>query len=332
MVHCRYSQLTKTLNSMQNNNLNVVVLAGGSSAEADVSRQSAAQVKLALMNTGFQVSVVELDRNCPSELIKIQPDVVFPALHGPPGEDGTVQGLLEMLGLCYVGSDVRGSAMAMDKAVAKSIFKRHGLPIIDDYIVEPSADLAATAADIERLLGPRVAIKPLNQGSALGVQLLPNGGDIAAALAQCLAFGRCLVEPFILGREVTVGVLETPKGSKAHPVIEICTAENEWYDYHNRYTPGQSSHVMPAEVSEELAEQLRSTALSAHKALGLRDLSRSDFILTDTDQIVLLEVNALPGMTPVSLYPEGAAAIGYEFAALIEHLVLRAFRRGQTKR
>ena len=133
---------------MHNNNLNVVVLAGGSSAEAKVSRQSAAQVKLALVNTGFQVEVVELDINCPSELIKIQPDVVFPALHGPPGEDGTVQGLLEMLGLSYVGSDVRGSAMAMDKAVAKSIFKRHGLPIIDDYIVEPSADLATTAKEI----------------------------------------------------------------------------------------------------------------------------------------------------------------------------------------
>jgi D-alanine-D-alanine ligase len=327
MVHCRHSQLTKTIEFMQNKNLNVVVLAGGSSAEAEVSRQSAAQVKLALSNTGFRVAVVELDKDCPSELLKIRPDVVFPALHGPPGEDGTVQGLLEMLALCYVGSDVRGSAMAMDKAVAKSIFKRHGLPIMEDYIVEPGLDLAASAKDIERLLGPSVVIKPLNQGSALGVQLLPNGGDIATALEQCLVFGRCLVEPFVLGREVTVGVLETDDGSKAHPVIEICTAENEWYDYHNRYTPGQSNHVMPAQMSDELTEQLQSTALLAHNALGLRDLSRADFILTDTDQIVLLEVNALPGMTPVSLYPEGAAAIGYDFDALIEHLVMRAFNR-----
>ena len=314
---------------MQNKKINVVVLAGGSSAEAEVSRQSAAQVELALNNTGFQVVVVELDKNCPSELLKIQPDVVFPALHGPPGEDGTVQGLLEMLALCYVGSDVRGSAMAMDKAVAKGIFKRHGLPVIEDYIVQPGANLTTTAKDIERLLGPRVAIKPLNQGSALGVQLLPNGGDIAAALEQCLAFGRCLVEPFVLGREVTVGVLDTEDGCKAHPVIEICTAENEWYDFHNRYTPGQSSHVMPAQMSDALAEQLQNAALLAHKALGLRDLSRADFILTDTDQIVLLEVNALPGMTPVSLYPEGAAAIGYDFDALIEHLVIRAFKRGK---
>ena len=315
---------------MQNRRLNVVVLAGGSSAEAEVSRQSAAQVKLALMHTGFQVEVVELNKNCTSELLKIQPDVVFPALHGPPGEDGTVQGLLEMLELCYVGSDVRGSAMAMDKAVAKSIFKRHGLPIIDDYIVQPGANLEAAAIEIEQLLGPCVAIKPLNQGSALGVQLLPNGGDIAAALEQSLAFGRCLVEPFVVGKEVTVGVLETDEGTKAHPVIEICTAENEWYDYHNRYAPGQSSHVMPAQVSDELTQQLQHTALQAHKALGLRDLSRSDFILTDTNQIVLLEVNALPGMTPVSLYPEGAGAIGYDFDALIEHLVVRAFKRGQS--
>lgn len=316
---------------MQKKKPNVVVLAGGSSMEAEVSRQSAAQVQRALQNSGFQVAVVELDKDCASRLLKIQPDVVFPALHGPPGEDGTVQGLLEILEICYVGSDVRGSAMAMDKAVAKSIFKRQGLPVIDDYIVAADADLNATAGEIERLLGPNIVIKPLNQGSALGVQLLPNGGDIKAALAQCLAFGSCLVEPFILGREVTVGILETPSGSKAHPVIEICTAANEWYDYHNRYTPGQSNHIMPAEISDELTEKLQNTALIAHRALGLRDLSRSDFILTDAGQVVLLEVNALPGMTPVSLYPEGAAAIGYGFDELIEHLVMRAFDRGTAR-
>ena len=310
--------------------LRVAILAGGSSAEAQVSRNSAAQIEQALVDSGHKTQVIELNDHCVQALLTMQPDVVFPALHGPPGEDGTVQGMLEMLHLPYVGSDVRGSALAMDKAIAKSVFVRQGLPVSEDYIVHPGDDLSAAAEAIQAQLGARVALKPLNQGSAIGVQLLPNGGDIAAALRGSIEYGSCLVEPYIEGREMTVGVLQLQEERLVHPVIEIHTPVGAWYDYEHRYTAGQSEHVLPASISHDLGHRLQAIAASAHQALGLRDLSRADFILTGEDEIYLLEVNALPGMTPVSLYPEGAAAIGYPFKRLVHTLVKQAFQRGHS--
>jgi D-alanine-D-alanine ligase len=311
-----------------NTSLTIAILAGGSSAEAQVSRNSAAQIEQALAESGHTTHVIELDATCAQALLAVQPDVVFPALHGPPGEDGTVQGMLEMLRLPYVGSDVRGSALAMDKAIAKSVFVRQGLPVSGDYIVHLGDDLSVAAEAIQAQLGARVALKPLNQGSAIGVQLLRNGGDIAAALTAAIEFGSCLVEPYIEGREMTVGVLQLASECLPHPVIEIRTPKDEWYDYEHRYTAGQSEHVIPAPLAAALSDRLQAIAVTAHQALGLRDLSRADFIVTDEDEIYLLEVNALPGMTPVSLYPEGAAAIGFSFQQLVNTLVAEAHLRG----
>jgi len=311
----------------QDTPLLVAILAGGPSAEAEVSRNSAAQIQTALQAGGHKTRVIELNDHCAKELMAMAPDVVFPALHGPPGEDGTVQGLLEILGVPYVGSDVHGSAIAMDKAIAKALFQRHGLPVCPDVIVQPDQDLHAAAADIEQRLGQRIAIKPLNQGSAIGVQLLPEGGDIEAALTSSLQHGPCLVEPFVAGREMTVGVLQLENDYTVHPVIEIRTPENQWYDFEHRYTPGHSEHIMPAQVSRELTNQLQQIALTSHRCLGLRDLSRADFIVTEQGEVYLLEVNTLPGMTPTSLYPEGAAATGYPFEALVNALIQNAFQR-----
>ena len=314
---------------MSNGPYTVAVLMGGASAEAEVSRNSARQVCQALIDKGHSTHAIELNADCPQALIDLEADVVFPALHGPPGEDGTVQGLLTMLGLPYVGSDVRGSALAMDKSVAKHVFRHAGLPVTEDIVVSAdTSDLAAAARNVEARLGPTIAIKPLNQGSAIGVTPLPNGGDIEAALRAALSYGGCLVEPFVMGKEITVGVLEVDDTLLPHPVIEIVTASEQWYDYENRYTPGQSQHLMPAPLDTALAQQLQDIAMTAHRALGLSDLSRADFIVTDSGAITLLEVNTLPGMTPTSLYPEGAAAIGYDFAELMDHLVTRAATRG----
>ena len=312
------------------NALSVAVLAGGPSAEAEVSRHSAKQIQLALERADYSTQVFELDKHCVSALLALSPDVVFPALHGPPGEDGTVQGMLEMLQLPYVGSDVHGSAMAMDKATAKRIFQRHSLPISEDYVVTPGQDIVAACSKIKQQLGSALAIKPLNQGSAIGVQLLRDDGDLAQALNQAHQFGSCLVEPFIQGREMTVGVLQLGSELLMHPVIEIQTPKDQWYDFEHRYAVGKSEHFIPAKISPALAEQLQSVAYDAHLALGLRDLSRADFIVTDDDQVYLLEVNALPGMTPTSLYPEGAAAIGYSFEQLVHALVQNAYRRRAT--
>lgn len=323
---------------MTSQSLKIAVLKGGYAAEAEVSRNSAREVNNALMEAGHNSECIELDHQCAANLLKMNPDVVFPALHGPPGEDGTVQGFLEIMQLAYVGSGVRGSALAMDKALAKSTFRKAGLPILGGRVVSPTDDLEQLAANIIDELGPRLALKPLNQGSAIGVQLLPNGGDLHSALAAVLEYGPALVEPFVMGREITVGVLqhdhvaETDKTSyEVHPVIEIVTASGEWYDYTNRYAAGKSDHVIPAALSNECTSALQAIAVQAHIELGLKDLSRADFIVTDNEEIYLLEVNTLPGMTPTSLYPDGARYLGYSFPELLDLLVKQAYQRHHHK-
>ncbi len=307
----------------------IAVLMGGPSAEAEVSRRSAAEVASALQQSGFKAELVELDATVTAALMALSPDVVFPALHGPPGEDGTVQGYLEILGLPYVGSGVHGSAAAMDKALAKAVFRRVGLPVAEDLVFPSGADPAAAAESVLAKLGDRVVIKPLAQGSAIGVTPIANGGDLRAPLEAALALGDgVLVEPYVLGREITVGVLDLDgEKARAFPVIEIRTAADEWYDYENRYAVGGSEHVIPAPMPDSLTASLQRIALEAHEALGLRDLSRADFIVTDSDEIVLLEVNSLPGMTPTSLYPDGARAIGINFPELVAELVRSAAAR-----
>jgi D-alanine-D-alanine ligase len=307
----------------------VAVLMGGPSAEAAVSRVSGREVAAGLEASGHRAVPLELDGTCVRRLLDLAPDVVFPALHGPPGEDGTVQGLLEMLHLPYVGSDVHGSALAMDKSLAKAVFRRLGLPVADEVVLEPGTPSAAAAREVRERLGERVVIKPLRQGSALGIARLPNGGDAEPDIRAALDFGHgVLVEPFVQGREVTVGVLDLHgEPARALPVIEIRTAPDEWYDYTNRYTQGKSEHVIPAPLPAPVLGALQTIALRAHHGLGLRDLSRADFLVTDEDTIVLLEVNTLPGMTPTSLYPDAAAAAGTGFAELMDALVRSAARR-----
>lgn len=306
--------------------MKVAVLAGGASAEADISRSSAAGIAGALAERGHDVATLEMDRELVDNLRAFAPDVAVPMLHGPPGEDGTVQGLLTMLELPFVGSDVRGCAVAMDKHVAKALFRAEGLPVAPDLLVPAASDPRAAAATVTERLGPRVVVKPLRQGSALGLTPLPNGGDLVAPLSEALAFGDgVLVERYVLGKEITVGVLdEHGRDAIALPVIEIAVAEGEWYDYRNRYTPGRSEHRRPA-LPPELVAELQAMALRAHRCLGLRDLSRTDFIVDE--DICVLEVNALPGMTPTSLFPDACATLGIDFGELAERLAESALRR-----
>ena len=310
----------------------VAVLQGGASREAQVSRVSAAGVAEALRSAGHRVTLIELDRTAAGQLAGLRPDVVFPALHGPPGEDGTVQGLLEMLEMSYVGSGVRGSALAMDKAVAKALFRRAGLPVADDLLISPRRPVREAAQAIRSALGDRVVIKPVCLGSAIGVMRLPDGGEVEQPLRRALEFGPALVEPFVTGREITVGVLDLHgEPPQAFPVIEIRTAPDEWYDTVNRYSADGSEHMLPAPLPEAVTRELQRIALDAHQALDLRDLSRADFLVDDRDAITLLEVNSMPGMTPTSLYPDGARAVGLEFPTLLDALVESAMRRGSPR-
>ena len=312
-------------------NRDIAVICGGPSKEADVSRSSAREVVKALESVGARVASFELDHDLTRKLLASTVEVVFPVLHGSPGEDGTVQGYLDILGLPYVGSGVHASASAMDKSLAKAIFGRAGLPVCRDLVFGPRARATDAAKLTRATLGDRVVVKPLKQGSAIGVTPVMNGGDLVAPFELALSFGDgALVEPFVLGREVTVGVLDLEgEAPRAFPPIEIKTPTGTWYDFKHRYTVGESEHLIPANVSAAVRAKLERVAIDAHVALGCSDLSRADFIVADDDEIVLLEVNTLPGMTPTSLYPDGARAIGLSFAALMEALVESAVRRGR---
>ena len=307
--------------------LKIAVISGGDSAEAEVSRSSANGVTQALLANYPNTQNFELDSSLTSNLLEFGPDVVFPILHGPPGEDGTLQGYLEILGFKYVGSPVQASAVAMDKIIAKQVFATVGLPLAEQVVVERSMSIAECVAQ-SRELGPDVVVKPASQGSALGVTRVGNENELSTALIEAFQYDpRLLIEQRIFGREITVGVLETASGLEALPVTEIITPENTWYDYEHRYTVGLSDHVIPAPLPEAQLERLQVIAVEAHRALGCRDLSRADFVVASDDQEVILEVNTLPGMTPTSLYPDAAAFDGYDFEKLVSHLVEQAAAR-----
>lgn len=307
-------------------NARIAVVVGGRSSEAEVSRSSGAAVAQALTDAGAAVvQLVEMDDQVVRALLQLEPDVVFPAVHGAPGEDGTLQGCLEMLGLPYVGSGVAASAAAMHKALAKALFLRAGLAVAPDRLHRPGSAVDADA--LLALLGGEVVVKPASQGSALGVRFVDDAAELARHLDD--TDHELLVEARVRGRELTVGVLD-PVGAPARtlPVIEITTPEGSWYDYTHRYTPGLSGHLIPAPISPELTSTLEHAALQAHRALGCRDLSRADFIVTPAEGYVLLEVNTLPGMTGTSLYPDAARHAGVEFPALCQALVSSALARG----
>ena len=305
------------------------ILEGGSSAEAEVSRSSAAQINEALKAQGYETMLIDIGQTqLTDQILAFRPDVIFPALHGPVGEDGTIQGFLEILAIPYVGSNVRGSSLAMDKSVSKKIFDSLTIPTAAGIMVdELPISINSLQQNIEENLGEKIVIKPVNQGSALGVEIVSDLSDLKTRLIRSLDYGPCLIESFIEGREITVGVLDIGGQTKPTPVIEVVTPENEWYNFTNRYGKNLSEHIIPASLPDSVSKSLQDFATSAHKGLGLRDLSRADFIVSGEGEVVILEVNTLPGMTETSLYPDGAKHLGYTFPDLIQLLIEEAFSR-----
>jgi D-alanine-D-alanine ligase len=271
-----------------------------------------------------------LDQTIGEQLSTRGVDVVFPVLHGPPGEDGTFQGFLEICGMPYVGSGVHASACGMDKIVSKHLFRNAGLPVAKDATVHRSEDLERAMHRVSERLGSDVVVKPSRQGSALGVTFAGDSQQLEDALRTALSFDEWVIcEERIAGKEITVGLLERD-GLEALPTIEVRTPQGTWYDYEHRYTEGLSEHVIPPDISEVQDRATREIARQAHLALGCRDLSRVDFVVPKEGEPILLEVNTLPGMTPTSLYPDGAAAAGITFEDLVAHLVQRASKRRVT--
>ncbi len=305
----------------------IAVVCGGTSAEAEVSRVSGRGVAVALRERYDKVVLLELETNIADALKDNGVGLVFPALHGPPGEDGTFQGFLETLGLPYVGSGVHASACAMDKIVSKHLFRDAGLPVARDVVAYREEGPRTSARRVVDTLGSHVVVKPARQGSALGVAFPRDTDELEAALRDAFVYdSRALVEERIGGREITVGLLERD-GVEALPAIEIRTPTGAWYDFEHRYTPGLSEHLLPAPLPEAQYRRTQEIAKRAHRILGCRDLSRVDFVVPETGDPIVLEVNTLPGMTPTSLYPEAAKAAGLPFPELVAYLVERAYSR-----
>ncbi len=296
--------------------MRVAVLHGGMSAEREVSLRSGAQVIEALRKAGFEVQPVVVGEDLGALIAALtpKPDVVFNALHGRFGEDGTIQGVLDYLGIPYTHSGVRASAMAMDKAAAKAVFSAAGLPVAPHRVID-----VAELADHDPLPPPYV-VKPVNEGSSVGVSIVYPGDNKRAEIIANWHYGPAMVEQYVPGRELTVGVLE----DRALVVTEIISNE-KFYDYTAKYAAGGSRHVLPAEVPENIAAAAKDIAVAAHRALGCRGASRADLRYDETTgRVVLLEVNTQPGMTPTSLLPEQAAYVGLDFPALCAWMVERA--------
>lgn len=289
----------------------VAVLMGGLSAEREVSLSSGRECARALREAGYTVVELDAGADLAERLRALAPDAVFNALHGRWGEDGCVQGILEWLRIPYTHSGVLASALAMDKTRAKAAFRAAGLPV-PEGVLAPAAEVRA-----RHVLPPPYVVKPNAEGSSVGVYIVHDAANGPPALAPDMP-DVVMVETYAPGRELTVSVL----GDRALCVTDILT--DGWYDYDAKYRPGGSRHVCPAEIPADVAEACRDYALRAHRALGCRGLSRSDFRWDEArgvKGILLLETNTQPGMTPTSLSPEQARAEGMTFADLCRWLV-----------
>jgi D-alanine-D-alanine ligase len=296
----------------------VAVLMGGWSSEREVSLSSGKGCVGALERAGFAVTPIDLTRDMAAlvQALTPKPDVVFNILHGPFGEDGRVQGLLDMMGIPYTNSGALASAVAMDKQVSREMFRAAGLPIAPGDVLDRPMLLAR--AEPAR---PYV-VKPINEGSSVGVHVVFEGDNITLQqiAADLAAHARVLVEKFIPGREIQVAVM----GERALGAIEIRT-RRRFYDYIAKYTPGESEHLMPAPIHPDAYRAACELGIASHKALGCRGISRVDLRYDDTGgepgRFVVLEVNTQPGMTPTSLVPEIAAKAGISFEQLVTWMV-----------
>jgi len=305
-------------------NERIAVVLGGPSTERDVSIASGRAVAAALARLGYDAQTLDFDADFVDAIRTLAPDVVFNALHGPGGEDGTVQGILEWLRVPYTGSDLRSCALALDKHLTKKLLSAEGLPTAawDTFDFD-----GGTLPLLPGSLNLPLVVKPRDEGSSAGISIVRTHEEWSRAMLDLSEHrSRILAEEFIDGREFGCGVLfET-----ALPIVEIVPQGREFYDYEAKYSPGGSRHVTPARIDDDLAHRLQMLALSTHRMLGLRDYSRTDFIVSPGGRPYILEINALPGLTPTSLFPDVCAAAGIPFDALVNRLVHAALDRGRT--
>jgi D-alanine-D-alanine ligase len=301
----------------------VAVLIGGRSSEREISIKTGKQIAGALAGKGYDMKEIDPANALVSSLQDFQPDVVFIALHGKYGEDGTIQGLLDLLGFPYTGSGVLSSALCMDKAVAKKLMIYEGIPTPSFRIITEPLEQGEENGLIKEL-GLPLVVKPANQGSAIGVSIVRKAVDLGKALGTALKYDQAvLLEKFVEGIELTASVLGT-REPRVLPLIEI-VSETEFYDYTAKYSLGMSHHIIPARISPQAAAKVEELALRTYRAMGCRQLARVDFMLNEQSEPFVLETNTIPGMTETSLFPDSARAAGISFAELVSLLVDEAF-------
>lgn len=310
---------------MATTKLRVALLAGGVSAEREVSLKSARQVYEALDKAKYDVTRYDPRDDLP-RLVQDAPriDVALIILHGRLGEDGTIQGFLDSLGIPYQGSGVLGSALAMNKILSKRLYEQEGLPVAP-YVIADRTRPSDPRAVAERL-GLPVVVKPEHEGSSIGLSIVREEGDLPGALEKAWAYDRrCLVEKYIPGVEVTGGVLGNDE-VQALPLVEIVPGEQyEFFDYQAKYTPGATREICPARLSPELTRRAQELAVRAHHTLCCRGYSRTDMMVDRAqEKIYVLETNTIPGMTETSLFPQAAAAAGIPFPQLLDRLIALA--------
>jgi len=301
--------------------VNVAVLKGGRSLERGVSLRSGARVEDALERLGHRSIPLDADGDLVTELKAASPDVAFIALHGPGGEDGTVQELLEILAVPYTGPGVAACIRCMDKVLAKHEFRAAGVPTPDWVAFNSTAFRELGAAEaldgIEEMLGLPLIVKPARGGSSLGVKLATESDDLPSALVSAFSYDdRVLMERFAPGRELAVSVL----GDEVLPVVEAIPKQGDVFDFEARYEIGRTEYVCPAELEPDVETKVKESALRAFETLGCRGFARVDLMLTESGPQVL-EVNAIPGLTDTSLLPQAAEAAGMSFEALVERII-----------
>ena len=307
--------------------LNIAVLMGGWANERPVSLMSGEGVAKALEGRGHKVTRIDMDRQVAARIAETAPDVVFNALHGVPGEDGSVQGMLDLMGVPYTHSGLATSVIAIDKQLTKQALVPHGIPM-------PGGRIVRSAELYERDPMPRpYVLKPVNEGSSVGVAIVTAEGNYGNPISRDAKgpwqeFAELLAEPYIKGREMTAAVVDFEDGPRALAVTEL-KPKSGFYDFDAKYTDGMTDHVCPADIPQHIADLCLEYALRAHKVLGCRGTSRTDFRWDEEqgeDGLFILETNTQPGMTPLSLVPEQAKHVGIEYGELCELVVAAALR------
>ena len=310
--------------------MRVAVLAGGRSLEREISRRSGARVEDALRSLGHDVAVVDPGADLVARLREERPDAAFVALHGPGGEDGTVQELLEILGIPHTGPGVAACMRCMDKVLAKHEIRAAGIPTPDWVAFNATAfrelGAADTLAEIEGRLGFPLVVKPASQGSSLGVNFAAERGDVPGALVAAFSYDdRVLLERYVRGRELAVGILD----GQPLPIVEAIPKQEDFFNFEARYEIGRTTYKCPAEMPEPEAQEVREVARLTYEALGCTGFARVDLMLAEGGGPEVLEVNAIPGLTDTSLFPMAAEAAGMSFEELVGRIVESALARPQ---